>query len=234
MKKLLGFVLFVLAAAVSQRAMAGEPYFSYTGHKTLYFERYKSGSNKKVTQTTTMEIGEVETIGKTRKVHYGLTMRKASGRELYGGRSEQSVTILENGDVEMDFGATIMAMVKGMFPSFKTSYTGDPAIMPSIINPGDTLPDSHCVINVGAFKLKVDVTGRKVLRRETITTPAGTFDCIVAREFKEENAPMHHVSCWSDTWYAHGVGYVRHDDLDDEMRPESMEILISITPQNNP
>ena len=234
MKKLLGFVLFVLAVALTQPALAGEPYFSFTGHKTLYFERYKSGSKRTIVQSTTMEIGEVENIGKNRKVHYGLTMRKANGREMYGGRSEQSVTILENGDVEMDFGATVMGMVKGMFPSFKTSYTGDPAIMPSVINPGDTLPDSHCVIHVGAFKVKVDVTGRKVLRRETITTPAGTFDCIVAREFKEERAPMHHVAIWSDTWYAHGVGYVRHDDLDDNMHPETMEILISITPQNNP
>ena len=77
-------------------------------------------------------------------------------------------------------------------------------------------------------------TGRTVLRRETITTPAGTFHCIVAREFKEETAPMHHESQWSDTWYAPGVGYVRHDELDSKFRPKTMEILVSITPQQNP
>lgn len=230
MKKFIGSILFVLAVALSQSAVAGEPFFSYTGHKTLYFERYKAGSNRKIVQTTSMEIGEVENVGKNRKVHYGLTLRKGNGREMYGGRSEQSVTILENGDVEMDFGATVRGILQGMFPSFKTSSAGAPTIMPSVIHPGDTLPNSHCVIHMGAVKVKVDVTGRKVLRRETITTPAGTFNCIVAREFKEENGPMHHRATWSDNWYAPGVGYVRHDELDSNFRPETMEILISIEP----
>jgi hypothetical protein len=91
---------------------------------------------------------------------------------------------------------------------------------------GDILPDSHCAVKVSAFTYYIDVTERVVLRKEQLTTPAGTFDCVVVREHKVEEGPMHHGDFWSDTWYAPGIGYVRHDTFDKKMRLESIEILI--------
>jgi hypothetical protein len=216
-------LLFFLAACLA--AQAGEPYFCTFGNRTLRYERYKYGTTKLV-QTTTLEIGEIETEVDTRKVHYSMLLQEANGRNIFGGEAEQTTIIDPNGDVWMDFGATVSSVLKNMFPSFRISHEGDAVAMPADMKPGDILPDSHCVVTVGIFKITVDVTERTVLREEQITTPAGTFDCVVAHEHKVEKGPMHHVDVWSDTWYARGIGYVRHDEYDRKMRLETTEILI--------
>jgi hypothetical protein len=50
----------------------------------------------------------------------------------------------------------------------------------------------------------------------------------VVREFKTEKAPLHKKQLWNDSWYVRGVGYVRHDTYDKNMRMLSSEILMRI------
>jgi len=209
-------------------AHAGEPYFVTVGNRTLHYERYKAGTTK-VTQTTTLDFGQVESVGDARRVPYTMTLAKANGRPIYGGPVSLSVMINANNDVEMDFGGTVRMVLKNLLPHTDITATGNPALMPANMQPGDTLPDSHCVVKAGLFELTVDISGRQVLRREQITTPAGTFDCVVARERKVEKGPFHHVDVWGDTWYAPGIGYVRHDEYDKNMKLETSEILIQDT-----
>lgn len=206
-------------------ARAGEPYFCTFGNRTLYYERYKAGTDKLI-QTTTLDIGTVLNDGAARIVYYGMTLRRASGKAMYGGTAQLTARIEENGDVGMDFGATIQAVLQNLFPKAKITYSGDAALMPAHMAVGDTLPECHCEVKVSAFTYHIDISGRVVLRKEKLTTPAGTFDCMVVREHKVENGPMHHGDAWSDTWYAPGIGFVRHDTFDKKMRLESSEILI--------
>ena len=222
------YISLLLFFATVACAYAGEPYFVTVGHRTLYYERYKAGT-KTLVQTTTLDFGEVEAVGQARRTHYGMLLCKANGKPLYGGRVPLSVMIAENGDVDMDFGGTVRMVLKNMFPNTKVTSTGIPALMPANMQPGDTLPDSHCVVKAGLIELTVDISGRKVLRRERITTPAGTFDCMVVRERKVEDGPFHHVDVWGDTWYAPGIGYVRHDEYDKKMQLETSEILLQDT-----
>ena len=217
--------LFVLAAW-GLNALAREAYFVSKGGRTLYYERYKPGTDK-LMQTTTLEMGDVVKDGAVTRVHYGMTLRKANGHEMYGGRAELVAQIDANGDVWMDFAATVKSILQNLLPHVKIKAEGDPGIIPAVMQPGDTLPDAHCKISVAGIKYALDVTERTALRKERITTPAGTFDCMVVREHKVENGPGHHGNTWSDTWYATGIGYVRHDTFDKKMRPEGSEILIS-------
>lgn len=208
-------------------AMAGEPYFCSQKGVKLHYERYKAGTSK-VVQTTLVNVTGVKTNGAARTVDYWMSVRKADGREMYGGRLDLITQIKENGDVLTDFGATIKCVVRNHFPNVKISSSGDLAVVPSEMHPGETLPKAHCMVEVTGLKYTVDLLERKVLRRETLTTPAGSFDCIVAREHRVENGPMHHNDIWTDTWYAPGIGYVRHDHYDKKFRLESTEILVSI------
>ena len=97
------------------------------------------------------------------------------------------------------------------------------------MQPGDTLPETHCSVKVMGITVRFDITERKVLRRQRITTPAGTFDCIVVRERKQEHAPFHHLDDWLDNYYVRGLGYVRHDKYDKNMRLEESEVLVRIS-----
>lgn len=206
-------------------AIAGEPYFCTSSGRKLYYERYKAGTSK-VIQTTEVNVLSVRPEGKDRNIYYWMSVRKADGHEMYGGRLDLMAKIKSNGDVLTDFGGTIKCVVKNHFPNVKLSSSGDWAVVPAEMKAGDTLPDAHCVVDVAGVQYTVDLTDRKVLRREKLTTSAGTFDCIVAREHRFENGPMHHNEIWTDTWYAPDIGYVRHDHYNKKLRLESSEILV--------
>ena len=55
-----------------------------------------------------------------------------------------------------------------------------------------------------------------------------TFACLVVRERKEEDVPLHHTDNWLDNYYVRGLGYVRHDKYDKNMRLLESEVLVRI------
>jgi len=80
---------------------------------------------------------------------------------------------------------------------------------------GTTLPDGHLDIRVGAggginINMAIDITDRKIEGREEITTPAGTFNCVVLSQTTSTKTIMR-VETSSKDWYAPGVGVVRSE-----------------------
>lgn len=224
MKQILSlfFVFFCI------NALAGEPYFCTKAGSKLHYERYKAGT-RKIVQTTDFEIDSLITDnGGNRRGFYGVTMKKNGKKPLFGGRASLTTQVNANGDTHMDFGATVLSFLKNLFPRVRAEVVGTDALLPADINPGDVLPDANCKISLGLLSVTVDVTERKVLRKERISTPAGDFDCIVVRERKKEDAPLHHLDNYLDNWYVPNMGYVRHDVYDEKMVLEQTEVLVKI------
>lgn len=221
MERLLLLLLLLLPAFP---AGAGEPYFCTREGRTLYYERYDAGSTK-LRRTTTFEITSVRQEASGQRVDYDFTLRKANGAELYGGTAPMSVRISSDGTVQMDLGGSLRAVLRNLFPRQEITSSGGAAVLPAAMKPGDALPDAHCVVDVAGVKYHIDVTEREVLRTERVTVPAGTFDAVVVREHKVERGPGHNRNTWSDSWYVAGIGYVRHDTYDRNLRPDTSEVL---------
>ncbi len=224
MKK--GIVLLV-ALLATLSLLAQEPYFCTRPGTRLYYERHKARTTKLI-QTTLFEIESNQTTAEGQVVQYAVTMAKANGSEMYGGRATQTTLITPNGELKLNFGETVKGFVRNMLSKTKVEATESWALLPADIQPGDTLADTHCTVTVAGLHAYFHLTDRRVLRRETITTPAGTFDCMVVREHKEEDAPFHHPDNWQDNYYAPGIGYVRHDKFDKNMRLQESEVLVRI------
>lgn len=79
---------------------------------------------------------------------------------------------------------------------------------------GTTLDDSTLSINVDtgimAVKMNIEITDRKVEKREELTTPAGTFDCVVLSQTIYTKM-MVKVTASSKEWYSENVGMVRSE-----------------------
>ena len=45
-------------------------------------------------------------------------------------------------------------------------------------------------------------------------------------------APFHHLDNWLDDYYVPGIGYVRHDKYDKNMRLQESEVLVNFTVAN--
>ena len=224
MKKMALFLCFLLAVS---HAWAGGPYFCSKPGCSLYYERYEEGTGKFL-RTTLLDFVSVRREGNGKVVEYGMTLGRPNGRELYGGRAAMTTVIAGNGDVWMDLGASVRMILQNLFPRAEIVSTGTPAILPAGMSPGDTLPEARCVVTVAGFAYSVVQKHRKVLRTERIETPAGVFDCVVEQAYKEEEGPMYARNTWAVTWYAEGIGYVRHDTYDRKMNLLSSEVLVRI------
>lgn len=227
MKNILLILIAFLLSAFSVTAQ--QPYFNTEEGQVLHYERFKTGA-KKPFQTTRIEFDSVRNTPDGQRIYHDMLVKKANGRANYGGNIAMISDINRQNDVSMDLGQTITMIIKNYFPNAKTRSEGTQAIMPARMQPGDALPEAHAVVRAGSLKFTVDVTERTVLRNETLTTPAGTFNCVVIREHKVEKGPMYINDRWSLNWYARGIGYIRHDNLDKHMEVEESEVLVRIEP----
>ena len=221
-------VFFVLATLLSTLVLtASEPYFCIGTGTRLHYERHKVSSGK-LTQTTLFEIVSLGSSSRGREVRYAVTIKKAGGKALYGGRAMQTAYLSPAGDVSLDFGATVKGFVQNMFPSGKVSVTESLTSLPVDMKPGDILPDTRCTLHALGLPIRFDITRRTVNRCERIVTPAGTYDCVVVRSFKEEEGPFHHLENWVEDYYVPALGYVRHDVFDKRMQLLESESLVRI------
>ena len=88
--------------------------------------------------------------------------------------------------------------------------------------PNTELADGTLKVSVAAggglnINMNVDITERKVEKRETIETKAGTFDCIVVFQ-KVSTKTILKVQGYSREWYAPFIGLVRSESFNKNMK----------------
>jgi hypothetical protein len=129
---------------------------------------------------------------------------------------ESQFEIICNGSmVTMDFKSLINADMMKQFNELETEITGTNVEVPNDLSEGQTLPDAgiNIKMNIAGMNMNmdVDITDRKVLGFETITTPAGTFDCAVISQLSSGKVMMK-FSSTQKFWLAEGVGLVKSED----------------------
>lgn len=101
-----------------------------------------------------------------------------------------------------------------------------------VINPnanvGDKIPDSSMTFGIGPMTNSMNLWNGKFLGFETITVPAGTFECVkieyVIRTKTSAGIEKKHTT----DWYAKGIGPVRSVAINEETGEESVDELQSI------
>lgn len=151
--------------------------------------------------------------------------------------SFRSMTLMrfDRGEVIMDMAALMEeAMQEGMSHSLiamgdgddaesraamkeildRTTVSGESRGIPADISEGMELPDYSIEIKVMFITSKMGCKDRKVIGRESVTTPAGTFDCYVIEETITAKAMMVNEKTRQVSWYARGVGLVKQETWD--------------------
>jgi hypothetical protein len=103
--------------------------------------------------------------------------------------------------------------------------------MKATAKPGDKLEEIHAEVAWSGIKYNIDYTDRSVVKKETVTVPGGTFECIVIKEHKAESAPLYKRERITYTWYALGYGMIKHDSYFLDGRQETSEQLYGIETQ---
>lgn len=172
-----------------------------------YVRKYSDG---KFCWRHIMTVTEVTQTGPMRKISTSSTFLKSNGKQLYNGPALEQMILDDKDNVRADMGLAIASYMKAR-TGMNATATGPMTEIPSNLEPGDTLAPVVVNARLGILNYVVKAYDRKVLRREKISVPAGTFDCIVLEERRIEKGPGHNRDVRNLTWYCKGVGYVRHD-----------------------
>lgn len=231
--KLLCLVLMAAATVLHAQGLvtAQRPWFCDVQGAQLHYVRTYAG-NGTVRWTQDVTIREVSEDTRGMDIRYQSEFRNASGGTMYGGPIALEARVDMDGNLTVDFGASAAAMVRGVIGGaeflFKVSYEHVRMETPATLQPGTALDDLTTVIRVGPLRYTVSVDQRRVLQYEDITTPAGTFHCVVMEEHKVEEGPAHRRRTYSRSWYARGIGVVRHDTYSEARELMESEILHDI------
>jgi hypothetical protein len=137
------------------------------------------------------------------------------------------------GDFKMDMrsmgGSNQMAAIEGI----EMKIESEDMIFPKNMGVGMSLPDAHMQMTgsmngMTIMNTSIAITNRKVTGKESMTTPAGTFSCIVIEEDSETKSMGMNFTGHSKSWYALGVGMVRNESSS-KGKPSGYSILTKIS-----
>lgn len=135
----------------------------------------------------------------------------------------------EGGVIKMDASSMLHPAMQQSFSNMEVTIEGEDLAIPQKLETGQELPDARTTIKAGSgginiVNMTVNVTGRKVIGQETVTTPAGTFDCYKLTQTTDVKM-MLGKSFTSIEYYAEGVGVVRSETYDKKGDLEGYMVL---------
>ncbi|MCW5517899.1 hypothetical protein [Muriicola sp. Z0-33] len=127
--------------------------------------------------------------------------------------SEYGIICKDDG-IAIDFKSLMSPGVMNQYKDMEVDISGTDLVLPNNLSPGQQLPDADILMNVSVppmnMKLTVKMLNRNVEANETVTTPAGTFDCVVITYDHETKMGMK-ISGKAKQWFAEDVGMVKSE-----------------------
>ncbi len=105
----------------------------------------------------------------------------------------------------------------------------DIPVIPANLEVGMELECGEIVATAAGIKTTQTISSHKVVAREELTTPAGTFDCFVVEQVYTAQVAFVKVKGIQKTWYARGVGNVKTEIYDKKGKLASRQTLTSFT-----
>lgn len=227
-RRFLTILVLSVSLMASAKAQDTEGYFCATEGTVLRYERREHGTNE-LWWTHTETIGRSETTRDGSK-RVNVTIRITSGKEKSPFKEpvKSEALIRPDGTVVIDVASTAGAVARQRFSALDFKSSGGTSSLSPDLKPGDVLRDIHAAVTWSVFKYKIDYMDRRVLRKERLTVPAGTFDCIVIQEWKSEKGPLIRKEHNNLNWYALGYGLIRHDSFYPDGSLKTTEHLVAI------
>ncbi|NNC35661.1 MAG: hypothetical protein HKO09_12360, partial [Croceitalea sp.] len=145
-----------------------------------------------------------EASGNTATMYY--EMQDEKGKMLTS--SEYDITCSDDG-VTIDFSSMMSPEIMGQYEDMEVEMSGTDLLYPNNLSTGQTLPDADVLMTIKMppmnMKMNMNFFNRKVEGKESVTTPAGTFDCYVITYDSEAKMGIKMTSR-NKLWLSEGYG----------------------------
>jgi len=205
-------LLILGLASLSLNAQDCATYFPYEEGKVLKYENFnKKGKSEGITTHTIAEVKN-SSDGMTLVMHSELVDEK--GKDVFESDFEVECT----GDgYSVRLTDMMMPQMTEQIQAMdvEMEMKGENLYIPNDLSVGKTLPDASMEIqpNMGGMnimKFQYTTTDRRVSAKESITTPAGSYDCYLLESSTNIKTIGNRVFT-SKEWFAEGVGIVRSE-----------------------
>jgi hypothetical protein len=101
------------------------------------------------------------------------------------------------------------------FEDMEMEVTGTDVELPNDLSVGQNLPDANVDVKMSMgginMNMNVETINRKVEKKESVTTPAGSFDCYVIYSETKSKMMLANNTFPNRLWLAEGVGMVKQE-----------------------
>lgn len=123
----------------------------------------------------------------------------------------------EGDKVTIDFESLIPDQMMEQYKDMEMTIDGTDIEIPNNLSVGQSLPDANVTLKISVagamnMNMNMDTVNRKVEKKESVTTPAGTFDCFVIYSETKTKMMMSNQTLPSRLWLAEGVGMVKTEN----------------------
>lgn len=220
--------IFNLAFAQSQETKDCNGYFAYQAGTKMELTHYDK--KDKVSSVLKYQVEKnVPTANGTDIFFFNQTY-DSKGKLVVKGDFEMQC---KNGQIYAD----VHNIASDMTPAAdaEVSITGDKLTYPHNLTVGQKLDDVNCEVKqtmsgsgMTLFTIDMSLTNRKVEGFETVTTPAGTFECV--KISYDYNTKMSFMKKQGHTveYLAKGIGLVKVESFDKKGKKESSQLLTKL------
>lgn len=139
----------------------------------------------------------------------------------------------EDGNFYVDMQSFVDPKSMEGFKDMEVSVDANAMMYPSVLIAGQTLPDASITISaatggVNLMNMVINISNRKVVGSESVTVPAGTFDCYKIT-YDVETKMMFKIASTVTEYVNMGVGSVKTETFDKKGKLAASTVLVELS-----
>jgi len=225
MKKSIFLLLFFIPSAIAL-AQCNDYYVMDEGSAWTYESFDAKGKSAGINE---QKVTAYQKTGNGFKATIHSIFTDKKGKDVMEGDLEMSC---QNGTMIIDMRKFLPEEQLKAFGSYEMKMESENLEVPSKLSVGQSLKNGSIKMTaVGSpmpMTMEVNITDRKVVARESITTPAGTFECykITSKSISKTHIGINMSFEFGNTdWIAEKVGMVKSESTDKKGKPSGYTIL---------
>ncbi len=218
--------LFLVSTGITAQECAA--YFPFKEKTTLEYANYNRKEKLQSYSRSTITVVDETDDGMEAQVE---TATMDEDREVLQEGAFQ--VVCKDNILYMNLTDMLSPEMTESFSHMEVTFTGDKMALPSNLEVGQTLPDAQTVIQaasggVNLLKFTFEITDRTVDAKESVTTPAGTFECFKVSHSMDVKM-MIRKSFKVTTWYNEKLGMIKQETYDRKGRLDSRTELFKVS-----
>lgn len=211
MKIKLFIPLLFLAATISLYSQDNCSKF-YPMNEGVSMEYTNYNKKGKVEGVSSYKVVKAVNNGNATNATMAIDLKDNKGKNAYS--TTYNLTCTGN-MVTLDYESLLPTEMMEQYGDMDIEISGNDIEIPNDLSVGQKLNDANVAMKISMsginMNMTVDMTNRNVEKKESISTPAGTYDCYVLYSENRSKMMMANQVYPSRVWLAEGVGMVKQE-----------------------